>query len=237
MNHVRKKQQGFTIIELLLAMSFVAALLIGIALTIVQIGATYNRGLTLKEVNQTGRSVSDDIRRNLAASNSFSATTSFMAANNNSGGRLCTGEFSYVWNYADAVSEDRSGVVKYVGNDTPVRFVKLRDTSSAYCARDGSDFVYDDIRTADQGSATELLTEGDRALSIHDFQLSTPANGRDGATGQQLYSVSFVIGTGDTDALTEDKRTCKAPGLPGADFTYCAMQEFSLVIRVVKRVN
>lgn len=237
MNHVAKKQQGFTIIELLLAMSFVAALLIGIALTIVQIGATYNRGLTLKEVNQTGRSISDDIRRNLAGSNSFNATTNFVTPPDGSGGRLCTGQFSYIWNYAQALDESRSGVVEYVGTETPVRLVKLRDASSAYCARNGAAFTYQDIRTVDQDTAIELLTEGDRALSIHDFQLTTPANGADGLTGQQLYTASFVIGTGDTAALTDDKRSCKAPGLPGADFTYCAVQEFSLVIRVGNRVN
>lgn len=236
MNRVHK-QQGFTIIELLLAMSFVAALLIGIALTIVQIGATYNRGLTLREVNQTGRSISDDIRRNVAASNNFTGTTGFVEPADGSGGRLCTGEFSYIWNYAEALDDERSGVVEYVDNPTPVRLVKLRDASSAYCARNGALFTYQDIRTVDQATAVELLTEGDRTLSIHDFQLGTPSNGTDAVTGQQLYTVSFVIGTGDTAALTDDKRSCKAPGLPGADFTYCAVQEFSLVIRVGNRVN
>lgn len=237
MNHAHNKQQGFTIIELLLAMSFVAALLIGIALTIVQIGATYNRGLTLKEVNQTGRSISDDLRRNLAGSNSFNVDTRFVTAADGSGGRLCTGQFSYIWNYAQALDEERSGVVQYVGNDAPVQLVKVRDAAAAYCALDGTAFEYQDIRTVDQEGAIELLTAGDRTLNIHDFTLTTPANGIDGLTGQQLYTANFVIGTGDTAALTEDKRSCKAPGLPGADFTYCAVQEFSLVIRVGNRVN
>lgn len=52
------KSRGFTIIELMLSMTFLAMLMLVIALTTIQISNIYNKGVTLREVNQAGRSVS-----------------------------------------------------------------------------------------------------------------------------------------------------------------------------------
>lgn len=91
--------KGFTLIELMLAMTFVAALLIAIALTVIQISNIYNKGLTMKEVNQVGRSISDDLVRSISQSQSF-AVPSDSYVTKDWGGRLCTGKFSYMelWN-------------------------------------------------------------------------------------------------------------------------------------------
>ena len=70
MNRV-DRQNGFTLIELMLAMAFVSALLIAVAMTVIQIASIYNRGITLKDVNQTGSSVASELQRNIAGSASF----------------------------------------------------------------------------------------------------------------------------------------------------------------------
>jgi hypothetical protein len=62
-------------------------------------------------------------------------------------------------------------------------------------------------------------------------------NGFDDATGQQLYNLTFTIGTGDANALTADKTACLPPGDPNSDFAYCTVQQFTLVIRAGNRVN
>ena len=59
------KQTGFTLIELMLAMTFISVLLLAIAMTIIQIGTIYNRGVTLKEVSQAARSISDELNRSI----------------------------------------------------------------------------------------------------------------------------------------------------------------------------
>ena len=84
------KQDGFTLIELVLAMAFISALLLAIALTIIQIGTTYNRGMTLKEVNQTARSISDELTRNLTSSEAFTLSSKYISTP--TGGRLCLGQ-------------------------------------------------------------------------------------------------------------------------------------------------
>lgn len=233
MNHV-VKQQGFTIIELLLSMTFVSVLLLAIALSVVQMGNIYNKGTTLKEVNQAGRAISDDISRNLKTSSAFNITANYHALP--TGGRLCTDGYSYLWNYAEALQDGTSGVVEYEGSDEPVHFVKVPDGTAEYCAQVGPSFVYPDIRAVDQPESAELLSSGDRLLSIHDFTMSDNPASYDTLTGQQLYSISFVIGTSEIEALNDTQTACEVPSSAVANFTYCAVQQFDLVVRAGSEV-
>ncbi len=104
--------QGFTLIELMLAMTFVSVLLVAIAMTVIQMANIYNRGMTVKELNQASREVTDDLRRTTASSEVFAAnvdgsdTADFFIIRTGStaiGGRLCMGSESYIWNYTSAV--------------------------------------------------------------------------------------------------------------------------------------
>ncbi len=240
------KSQGFTLIELMLAMAFISVLLLAIAMTIIQVGTIYNRGMTLKEVNQSARSMSDELRRGIASSEAFALSTKYVT--NSAGARLCLGQNSYIWNYAKAITSADSELTEYASaslNATlgSIRFLKVPDPAGIYCAKNPSTgkFLYGDIRTQDAGPATNITTEllkaGDRTLSIHQFSISSGANAKDSVTGQQLYSISFTIGTGNVTALTDDQSSCLPPGDPDSDFAYCTVQQFSLVVRAGDRVN
>lgn len=235
MNHVDKRN-GFTLIELMLAMAFIAALLLAIALTIIQIGVIYNRGMTLKEVNQSARSMSDELTRSFSSSESFLLSNKYIAES--TGGRLCLGQYSYLWNYGKSLQD--SNRVQYsdatANAKGPIRFVKVPDASGVYCVLQ-SNGKYLNIQVSDTASATELLKEGDRTLSIHQFAVSSGTNASDPATGQQLYNVSFTIGTGTVSALTSDQTACLPPNDPNSDFAYCTVQQFKLVVRAGDRVN
>ncbi len=235
MNRVASRK-GFTIIELMLAMTFVSVLLLAIALTIVQIGTIYNKGITLKEVNQAGRALSDDLRRSIGSSSSFSLSQSVVTTS--AGGRLCTGQVSFVWNYAEAIQSNNPGVVRFQSpNETEIRLLKVPDSSGRYCAVLGNGAPsLTVIRPADVASSIELLKSGDRTLSIHQLSVTQAPNGM-AAAGQQLLTVNFTIGTGDVAALTPDRTTCSPPGAEGSNFAYCAVQQFSLVIRAGDGVN
>lgn len=120
--------QGFTLIELMLAVAFVGGLLMTIALIIMQIMGLYNKGLTLKEVDGVSRLVIRDIQQGVAASTAFKldypdgtedhplppivATTLAKATekevdyySNDAGGRLCTGNYSYIWGTGQAIKD------------------------------------------------------------------------------------------------------------------------------------
>jgi competence protein ComGC len=223
MNHAK---QGFTVIELMLAMTFISILLVTIALSILQIAGIYNNGMTLREVNEAGRNISDQVRRDMTTGNINSLAQDYYQST--SGGRLCVGTYSYVWNYEPALqSGGPTDIIKYETSSDPIRLVRIQDPSRSYCLKDVTGFTYKTIRAVDQPRSTELLQSGERFLSIYDFSIPSGSVVSDPLTKQSLFELTFRIGTGDQDALTADKLECK----PGPDFNYCATQAFTLVIR------
>lgn len=61
------RRRGFTIVEITIAMTFVATLLITIALVITQMTAIYQKGLALRAVNSTGRELVDEFTRGITS--------------------------------------------------------------------------------------------------------------------------------------------------------------------------
>lgn len=234
------KSQGFTLIELMLAMAFISVLLLAIAMTIIQIGTIYNRGITLKEVNQTARSINDELVRSLSSSEAFTLASKYVT--NSAGGRLCLGQYSYIWNTGRAIQNNDQNLTMIAkpGStppEAPIRFVKIPDPSGIYCATDGTGLLARDVRAEDVDETVELLKAGDRTLTLHQFVITSGANAFDATTGQQLYSITFTIGTGNVSAMNSTQTACLPPGDPNADFAYCTVQQFSLVTRAGNRVN
>lgn len=246
--------QGFTIIELTLSMAFVSVLLVAIAMTVIQISNVYNRGITLKEVNQAGRSLSTDITNSISAATPFSVDPEVGDRYNNStefakptivsqewGGALCIGQYSYIYNFGHAISRlDYSRLNYYAGatkTTKTIHFVKIYDPSQIYCETN----VANQLTTpVDPTKATELIGTGVKDIVIHNFVIQTPIAGdalNDAVvtTGQQLYDISFLIGTNDSDALytgADGDLYCKPPSLSiNVDPAYCFVAKFHLVAR------
>lgn len=234
------KQRGFTLIELMLAMAFISVLLLAIAMTIIQIGTIYNRGMTLKEVNQTARSISDELTRSMSSTEAFTLTSKYIT--NSGGGRLCLGQYSYIWNTGLAIQNSDQNLTMIAAPSSnppekPIRFVKIPDASGIYCASDGTGLLARDVRPEDIDETVELLNAGDRTLTLHQFTVTSGTNAYDSATGQQLYNITFTIGTGNVSALNSNQTACLPPGALNSDFAYCTVQQFSLVTRAGNRVN
>lgn len=229
-----KKQSGFTLIELLLAMSFISMLLLVIALTMIQIASVYNRGIILKDINQVSRDIGDELDLALRASGSFSLEAGAQKyVERPTGGRLCLGQYSYIWNYGKAINQNNAELNRYT-NDEVMRLAKVPDSGANYCVLDTSTGNYADVNPV---GAVELLDAGDHSLAIHQLIVRTSEAATDASSGQQLYRVTYTIGTNDTDALNDTQTSCKAPNEEGADPDYCAVQQFTLVLRVANGVN
>jgi len=232
MSHVNNNK-GFTLIELMLAMSFVSALLIAIAMTVIQIGSIYNKGITIKEVNQAGRSLTSEFQKSIAQNKPFNVNPGVGSRyiTQTWGGRLCIGRYSYIWNYGSAIKTgDKSRLNVYSGSDSNnvIRFVRIIDPNANYCTLDALG-KYPSIVLSD---AVELLNVGEHNLAVHDFKISSAALMTDNKTGQQLYSIEFTIGTNDQLALTTSSTgdiICKAPGEKDADSVYCSVNRFDIV--------
>lgn len=236
MNRVANK--GFTLIELMLAMSFISVLLLAIAMVIIQIGTTYNKGMTIKEVNQVSRDIASDIRRNVSAVGALDYATNYVTTP--TGGRMCLGSYSYIWNNTKALSPTLDpNRARYQSDTRTVRLVRVPDGGRIYCKKNLATGVLEnrDIRTADTAASQELLQTGDRKLGLNVFEILPPqASAGNTDTNQQLYTLHYIIGSGEVDAMTTDMTSCKGVGTAGSDLAYCSVQEFRVVLRAGNRV-
>jgi len=226
MNH---SKQGFTLIELMLAMTFVSALLLAIAMTVIQISNVYTRGLTIKEVNQAGRTISTDLKRGISQSAPF-AVPGPKYVDRSWGGRLCVGQYSYVWNYGVTLSDPKANGSNsniYGNSTSKIRFVKVPDSAGSYCSTP--------TKSIDSTGAVELLASGDRDLAMHSFVISNSST--DAKSNQSLYSISYVIGTNDQAALMPGQTSCRVPSDLASDLNYCSINQFDIVVRAVNALQ
>lgn len=223
MQNSRHSSYGFTLIELMLSMSFIAVLLIAIAATVIQISNIYTKGVTLKEVNQAGRSIAADLQRTIGASTPFDLS----ARNPTSpgGGRLCTGQYTYAWNYGSSVAGGPGAPAVYnrYTDNSIVNFAKVRDPGAELCA--------DTTRRINKSNASELLTIGDRNLAVHVFTVTTAPSATDIANNQALYSVRMTLGTNDKVQLVTNNTACKPPADGEGLEDYCSVNTFEIVAR------
>lgn len=216
-------KKGFTIIELMLAMTFVSFLLLAVAMTIIQIANVYNRGTTLKEVNQAGSAIETELKRAISNTQPFDISSRYVE--NSRGGRLCTGQYSFVWNYGSNLSSGPGSRNRYSDTAEPVvKFIKVSDPGASYCSTNNTV-----INNIDFSKSTELLDIGEHNLALHDFSINEYSSAQDGATGQRLYSFRFILGTNDRNAITGT--SCKTPDQSGADAVYCYINQFDFTVR------
>lgn len=232
----RGSSSGFTVVELMLAMTFISVLLLAIALTTIQISNIYNRGITLREVNQAGRSVSSDLQRSIAGSTPFDvtpktddseATADSKYVVRDGGGRLCLGSHTYAWNYGAALAggQGAPSIFNTYDDGEPVRFVKVADPNGALCATPTASIARVD--------ATDLISGGDRDLAIHAFTIIKTSE--DATIGQALYAISMTIGTNDQAQLTTNDASCRPPVEEVGAEEYCAVNQFDIIARAGNR--
>ena len=230
-------RQGFTLVELMLAMVFVSMLLLAIAMTIIQAGNIYSKGMALKDINQSARMLIDDMKRTVSAAGAVQLDAGSYMVRPATGvpvsGRLCLGNYSYLWNTVDATLENTHALRLPGGNPTLISMVKVVDVNKVYCATqtNGAPVIANTVRAADVEKVSSLLVEGDHTLSMTGFTVNIGSTAVDPTTGQRLLSVAFGIGTGEPSAMKADRSGCLAPGVANANPTYCNVQQFDLVIR------
>lgn len=233
MNQRNNKIRGFTLVELMLAMGFVSALLIAISMTVIQIGNIYSRGVTLKEVNQTGRALSAELQNEISQTAPFSLASDGghyvvqPASGAPLGGRLCLGSYSYVWNYGSVVAAGSLNKFAAPDSATQLRFVKISDVNGLYCIKSASG-SYKAVVLSD---ATELLASDSKQLdlAVHSFNVESSNAVTDGKSGQQLYNIDFILGTNNQSAILGTG--CRVPTDKLSDTNYCSINEFNIVAR------
>jgi len=219
-----KQQAGFTMTELMLAVSFIAVLLLAIAMLIIQMSAIYNKGLTLREANQAGQFISSEIQRSL--NQTYSNAVKMAELPEGQGGRLCAGGTVYAWNYpgANGAGLQRVDAINEIGTppSANVRFMKFTGSAEAYCQ------TVDGSWRKPPSTASELLSGGNANIAIHSFSLNKSPVPEDET--QTIYTVKMIIGTPHVGLIEEgNSLRCKAANKD--DDEWCAVNEFNFTAR------
>jgi len=148
-----KRQQGFTIIELMIALSFVAFILIFATTAVIQVMQTYNKGVAIKQINQAGRTTLEDVTRFLRTADPGAVNVSPLTTNR----RACFGGISYVWNLYNTPG---SSANRY-DDGSALTFVRVNDAANAMCTQSGG--VYPAVPKA---QATDILSSNVWVMSI-----------------------------------------------------------------------
>lgn len=228
MNRAARSFRGFTVVELMMSMAFISILMLAIALTVIQISNIYNKGLTMKSVDQAGRTLSLDMRQTVAQSQPFNIDTALRLqkypnsnANDPDGGRLCTGTYSYVWNFGKAMDNP---INEYDSGSDTIRFAKVRDNGGQYCA--------DVSKLVQRQDAVELLSSSDNDLAIQSFQITKLVD--DPTIGQALYRIVMEIGTNNQTALEKIdtlNTMCRPPSDASSLQDFCAINQFDFTVQ------
>ena len=134
-------KKGFTILETALAMAFISFLMLAVGFAVVQISSIYEKGITIKVVNNNGRELVDEFSRTIMASKyggneskdgvHFEYTyTQTLGSISNVGARsegentevplhgaFCIGNYSYLWNTGYALNLDDNKVYNEAGEE------------------------------------------------------------------------------------------------------------------------
>lgn len=241
-----RSHRGFTIIELMLAMSFVTVLLLAVAILSMNLSRIYSRGIMYKELNQSGVEAADDIERTARSSD----VADIKYINTNEYNRLCLGRYSYVWNeITDPAPGSTRTTTTVNGATRPIRLMKVADSTQSYCTNPTATSVV----PASENNIQLLGVEGNRELHVYKLNVTPLADADgDGATamlaatpaalsaGRGLYTISLTLGTGDLGQidLTSDPQ-CRPPSADTdpdaatrAGDEYCAINVFTTVVLI-----
>lgn len=222
-------------IEMLLSMTFVAFLMITIALTTISMTKTYQRGIILTQVNSAGREIISDLQRTIAQApiqhNQQDATHVANA--------ICFGNYSYVWNTGAKLAVNSPSLVKYTGvqgTASPyVRLAKVNDPSKSLCDSGNP------VTQVPRDQSTELLpSDSSSGTSYGGIAIQGQVDAKQliavQDSTQALYRVTFILGTNDQSALDKANAnkfaaapSCKPP--TDTDLSYCAVNKFQFLIR------
>jgi hypothetical protein len=145
--HRTNKQSGFTLVELTLSVAFIGFLVLFTVVATLQVMRTYNKGLAVKEINQTSRTIVEELSRAIKSS-TFTTVNTTPNDETPSKSRICVGGVSYVWNLAGA------NLNKYASTGNPaVTFVRVEDPGGSLCSQ--SSGFYPNV---DESKATKLLS-------------------------------------------------------------------------------
>lgn len=180
-----RKNQGFTLIELMLAMAFISFLLLFMVSAVFQVTRLYVKGLAIRQINQTGRQVMDDVTASLRTGTAAVMVDGYS--------RLCVGNTSYAWNIDSSVAGE---------NEHPNKFSDSTATLGFVSVQDGGNLCKDLDAQPAKSASTDLI-----GSSVAVLQFSAEPQGND-----KLWNLYLVLSTSGSNIArqVDDGFACDA---------------------------
>jgi prepilin-type N-terminal cleavage/methylation domain-containing protein len=211
-------QRGFTLIELMLAMAFVSFILLFVVLVLIQVMAIYNKGESLRQINQTGRQIADDMTwqiRNadpsslkILAPNSSGWTGT--ANSNPNVERLCVGNVAYIWNTQDQTN-NKNVMTNPSNSNASISVGLIRVTGQdvkKYCELSPEQQQLSNPDTNNPSSYNTLLygaTNGESVSSLINSSTGVLSLTVDHVAGSNLVQIKLALGTNGDNAPIKQK--------------------------------
>lgn len=199
----RANTHGFTLIELMIALGFVAFILIFATTAVIQVMQTYNKGIAVKQINQAGRTTIEDMSRFLRTADPGAVKTNALASNR----RVCFGGVSYVWNLYNTPGASAN---RY-DDGTSLTLTRVNDAASAMCTSAAG--VYPAVPKA---QATDILANNVWVMALTVSQPSVAA---------PLVDITIRLAVAGDPAITAGQ--CAIGGTQGQ---FCATSDFSTTV-------
>jgi prepilin-type N-terminal cleavage/methylation domain-containing protein len=204
--------QGFTLVELMIATAVFSVILLLVVNSFIQIGRIYYKGLTISRTQETARAISDELTQSLK----FSKSRLDVSPANPAGGQsYCIGLVRYSYVLGKQIDPTLSD-----DNHTPHALV--RDTTL------GGSCTPLDLNNVPELSGSfktvELLSE---KMTLNYLSIEQQ---------NDIYKVSVVVSYGDADLFasgtTQDKPECSAEATKGLEFCAVAIYNSSVFRRL-----
>ncbi len=145
-----KTKAGFTIVEVTLAMAFVGALLLAIAMILTNILSLYQKGLVVKSVNSVGRGLVSELTTGINAAPSIDSTSLCNTLASNPAECLKNGAFQFIFQSHEDVAEHSASLSDdYQARDQSVQYY------GALCTGNYT-YVWNTWRAIDTGRTLKL---------------------------------------------------------------------------------
>ncbi len=205
-------ENGFTITELTIAMAFLTILMFILLASAMQMVSVFNKGLTLKRVNQSGRAIGAELQSSLRRTNADQSDA--VTAKQKPLGvtpvdtRACTGTYSYIWD----VNGNGITTGEEYTDGAPVGFAKIFDADGDFCK--------DLTKKPEKSKSLEMLADGLVIRQPVSFS-ATPDS--------RLTTFIYTISTPDIGDLLFDatgRSSCRG----GSTRDFCALNTFIVTV-------
>lgn len=216
-NHTQT-QAGFTLVELLLAMAFFGSVLMLATMLLMQVLNIYNKGMVVKQMNQVGRTLMEDMAR---VGNSGKKVT--LGSVSGKVSCITIDDVTYIWNRASEGIEDEDGYAEtslYKDSSTkPINFVKI--------SKAGTDCDTIKTETPDTLQTNDLSPVVGGTVRVYDMTVEKLAD-------TNLVRVAMTLGTYDAPKSEYNlyKNGSNWECRPTGVGNFCAKANFETVLYV-----